>query len=257
MSIDRLSEMTWVEVRDLDRARAVALLPIGAVEAHGPHLPLGTDVIIARAWAESGARKLAARGLQPLLVPPLAFTSAGFAASFPGTLSVRPETVAALLVDIATSLHRGGIATLALANAHLDPEHLEALRAACEAIRERGLMTVVFPDITKRPWGGRLSDEFRSGASHAGQYEGSIVLACAPELVREAIRRELTPNPASLSDAIKDGKRTFKDAGGPEAYFGYPAQATTDEGLETIDILGSILEEAVLQAIEHEGTGTP
>lgn len=257
MRIDRLSDLTWVDVRDLDGARVVALLPIGAVEAHGPHLPLATDVIIARAWAESGARKLAAHRFHPLLLPPVAFTTAAFAAAFPGTISVRPATVAALLVDIATSLHRGGLGTLALVNAHFDPAHLEALGAACDAIRERELMTVVFPDLTKRPWGGRLTDEFKSGASHAGQYEGSIVMARAPELVREAIRGALPPNPASLSDAIRDGNRTFTEAGGPEAYFGDPARATAEEGLATIDVLGSILEEAVLQAVEHEATEAP
>jgi creatinine amidohydrolase len=252
MRIDRLSELTWVDVRELDGARVVALLPIGAVEAHGPHLPLATDVIIARAWAESGARKLAAHGFHPLLLPPVAFATA-----FAGTISVRPATVAALLVDIATSLHRGGLRRLALVNAHFDPAHLEALGAARDAIRDRELMTVVFPDLTTRPWGGRLTDEFKSGASHAGQYEGSIVLAHAPELVREAIRRALPPNPASLSDAIRDGNRTFTEAGGPEAYFGDPARATAEEGLATIDVLGSILEEAVLQAVEHEATEAP
>ena len=48
MPVHRFAEMTWEEVRDLDRSSAVAILPVGAVEAHGPHLPLGTDVVIVR-----------------------------------------------------------------------------------------------------------------------------------------------------------------------------------------------------------------
>ena len=241
--------MTWEEVRDLDGERTIAILPTGATEAHGPHLPLATDVLIADAMAEAGAERLAGRGLDALILPALAYTHAGFAAEFPGTISIRAETVAALMVDIATSLHRHGMATLALANAHLDPDHLAALRAAGEAVTDRGLMSIVFPDLTRRPWGGRLTEEFRSGAAHAGQYEGSILMACAPESVREDIQRELEPNPASLSAAIREGKRTFPEAGGGRAYFGYPAQATAAEGLETITILGEILEEAVLEAI--------
>jgi creatinine amidohydrolase len=210
---------------------------------------LATDVLIAEAMAEAGAERLAARGLDALILPGLAYTHAGFAVGFPGTISARAETVAALMVDIATSLHRHGIATLALANAHLDPDHLAALHAACEAIRDRGLMTIAFPDLTKRPWGGRLTDEFRSGAAHAGQYEGSILMACAPRLVREEVQRELEPIPISLSASIAEGKRTFQEAGGERAYFGYPARATAAEGEETISILGGILEEAVLEAI--------
>lgn len=249
MAVFRLAEMTWEEVGDLDGERTMAILPIGATEAHGPHLPLATDVLIADAMAEAGAERLAGRGLDALILPALAYTHAGFAAGFAGTISIRAETVAALMVDIATSLHRHGMATLALANAHLDPEHLAALRAGVEAVTDRGLMSIVFPDLTRRPWGGRLTEEFRSGAAHAGQYEGSILMACAPELVREDIQRELEPNPVSLSAAIAEGKRTFPEAGGARAYFGYPAGATAAEGLETILILGEILEEAVLDAI--------
>lgn len=249
MAIHRLGEVTWEEVRGLDRERAVAILPVGATEAHGPHLPLCTDVLIARAMAEAAARRLSGRGLEILLLPALPYSTARFAAGFPGTISVRAETAAALVVDVATSLHRAGIGTFALANAHLDPDHLGALHAAVDALRERGLMTLVFPDLTRRPWGSRLTEEFRSGACHAGRFEGSVVLARAPELVREEIRRGLEENPASLSVAIREGARDFRAAGGPRAYFGDPAAATAEEGEETIEALGSILEDAVAEAL--------
>ncbi|HWN67087.1 MAG TPA: creatininase family protein, partial [Haliangium sp.] len=58
MPVLRLAEMTWEELRDVPRERAVAILPVGATEAHGPHLPLGTDVIIAEAMARRGAERL-------------------------------------------------------------------------------------------------------------------------------------------------------------------------------------------------------
>jgi len=72
----------------------------------------------------------------------------------------------------------------------------------------------------------RLGDEFKSGACHAGSYETSLVLAASPFLVREEIATELDENPISLSRAIRDGKKTFLQAGGPQAYFGDPASAT-------------------------------
>src|SRR5262252_10209304 len=95
MPIRELAEMTWEEVRDLDRSRAVAVLPVGALEAHGPHLPLATDVWIAEAMARAGADKLVARGLEVLLLPALAYTTAPFAADFPGTVSIDPAAVTA------------------------------------------------------------------------------------------------------------------------------------------------------------------
>jgi len=246
MSVLRLADTTWERVRDLDRASAVAILPIGATEAHGPHLPLDTDVTIAGAMAEAAARELSTREIDVLLLPPLAYTPAGFAADFPGTIDVRPETSIALISDIAASLARGGIGTLAIANSHFDPGHLEALYAAVVAIREGGLVAVVFPDVTRRPWGSRLTEEFRSGACHAGRYEGSIVLARTPEKVDEAAMSELPANPISLADAIAADKRSFAEAGGGRAYFGAPAEASREEGEATIEVLGQILAEAVV-----------
>jgi creatinine amidohydrolase len=227
----------------------VAILPAGAVEAHGPHLPLSTDRIIAAAMAGEGARRLAARGFAALLLPGVDYTAAGFAAAFPGTVPVRRSTAAALFADIAAGLGRHGIRTLAIANAHFDPDHLGAIYDAIEEIRRTGGPAVAFPDLTRKPWALRLGEEFLSGACHAGRYEGSIVLARRRPLVRDAIRRRLPANPASLSRAIRRGLGTFEEAGGPQAYFGDPAAATAAEGEETVAVLGAILEEAVLAVL--------
>ena len=223
--------------------------PTGATEAHGPHLPLDTDVTIADAMAEAGGRLLDGAGLDVAILPALAYTPARFAAAFAGTINIRPETTASLIVDIGTSLHRNGIGTLAIANAHFDPAHLEALHLAAEAIRERGLLSIAFPDVTRKPWGSRLTAEFRSGACHAGRYEGSIVLACTPERVDVDTMMGLPANPASLSDAIRRGQNTFAEAGGERAYFGSPSEATAEEGVATIEILGQILAESVQEVI--------
>lgn len=249
MPVQELAQLTWEEVRDLDRGRTVAILPVGAVEAHGPHLALETDVVIATAMARAGGERLARQGYGVLLLPALPYTTAGFAAAFPGTISVSNVTVTALLVDIARSLSQQSFRLLAIANAHLDPEHLTALHEAVTLGRADRLLPIVFPDLTRKPWGSRLGDEFKSGACHAGQFESSIVLAAQPERVREPARRALAPNPSSISRAIKGGKRTFAEAGGPQAYFGDPAAASAEEGSRLIGALGSILEEAVLAEI--------
>lgn len=249
MPVRRLAEMTWEEVRDLPPRGVVAILPVGALEAHGPHLPLDTDVIIAEAMAEAGGRRLAAKGIEVLLLPSLPFTSAGFAAEFPGTVHIRARLVRELVGEVARSLGEHGVELFALANAHLDPEHLASLRAACEEIGAEGRIAVAFPDLTRRRWAERLTEEFRSGACHAGRFEGSVVLAARPGSVREEVAAALPPNPASLVDAIREGKSTFREAGGPRAYFGYPADARAEEGEETIEVLGEILAEAVREAL--------
>jgi creatinine amidohydrolase len=244
MPVWELSSLSWERVAALDRGRAVAVLPVGAMEAHGPHLPLGTDDVIAAAMARAGAERLAAAGRDVLLLPPLSWTPAPFAADFPGTLSIRPGTLTALVTDIGRGIAGWGVPVLAIANAHLDPAHLAALAAAVAELRGAGLR-VAFPDLTRRPLAERLSAEFRSGACHAGSYETGIVLAARPELVDDAARADLPPITRSLVDAIRAGQRTFREAGGERAYFGDPAAASAAEGRAMIAALGEILAEAV------------
>jgi len=267
-------------VRTPPGLRVVAVLPVGAVEAHGPHLPLTTDVTIAAAAAEAALDGLRRLGLRPMLLPPLPYTAAPFAAGFPGTISVQPATFAALLEDVAASLERQGVDALVVVNAHLDPAHLTAIRDVVRAreaaamdgpSRHRGEipaqrrddpparpaasaqhrrpMPVIHPDLTARRWASRLTDEFKSGACHAGCYETSVVMAAAPELVREDERRGLVENPASLSAAIREGAATFEEAGVAAAYCGDPAAATRKEGENTIAVLGGIVVDAVEEVL--------
>jgi len=245
----KLGDLTWPEAEAAWKSGAVAVLPVGATEAHGPHLPIQTDVVIAEAMAREGARLLEAQGIRTLILPSIAYSVAEYAGGFAGTLSISPEAASTVLLDLAKALARQGARCLAVANAHLEPAHIASIAATVEHVRQTGLLPVAFPDVTRKPWALRLSEEFRSGACHAGRYEGSIVMAERPDLVREEVRKKLPPNPASLSTAIREGKRTFAEAGGPEAYFGWPADATAEEGRRTVAILGGILEEAVMNCL--------
>jgi creatinine amidohydrolase len=233
----------------------VAVIPVGAIEAHGPHLPLGTDVVIAEGMARSGAERIASRGFETVLLPAISFTAAPFAAAFPGTVPAAPTTVAALLLDVARALTQQGFAALVVANAHLDPAHLESLAEVMARGTREKLLPVICPDLTRKPWALRLGDEFRSGACHAGRYEGSLVMALRPELVREEIRATLAPNPNSLSSAIREGRRTFEESGGPRAYFGWPAEASAQEGRVTLQTLGDILAEALFTVLSPREAG--
>lgn len=246
MPVRELAQLTWQEVGATDRERAAAILPIGALEAHGPHLPLATDVLIAEAMARACAERLSARGMDALLLPSLVYAPAPFAADFPGTVTLDPAALTAQITGIAESLARHDFDLLAIANSHLDPAHLGAIHAAIGQIKQDGRLRVAYPDITQRPWATRLTSEFRSGACHAGRYETSIIMALRPEWVHESLRVNLPPNARSLSAAIAAGQKSFVEAGGPRAYFGSPGEATAEEGRSTIALLGTILEEAVM-----------
>jgi creatinine amidohydrolase len=238
----RLDRMTYEDVRAIVDAGAYALLPCGATEAHGPHLPLATDVIIAETGALWAADVLSREKIRALVLPPVAYSVTEYASEFSGTISLSPETCRAFVRDCILGATRSGFLGVTICNAHLEPLHIETLRnAVADAIAAGAKAS--FPDVTKKPHALRLGEEFKSGACHAGRYETSLVLAADPFIVRQDVAIELPPNPTSLSRAIKDGKKTFLEAGGPRAYFGDPALATTAEGTvlyhEMADIFAS------------------
>ena len=244
------AENNWPSVRDALRngRKAVAILPCGATEAHGPHLPLNTDVIISETMAAYALPALAQHGYATTILPPLAYMPAGYAEAFPGTVTVSAATAKALMLDIAMSLKAQGFACLALANSHFDPANVAMLREVADEIRRRGL-PVAFPDFTRRRLAQTLTAEFQSGACHAGQYETSLIMAARPDLVNETARRQLKDNPTSLTDAFAKGARNFSEAGGPDAYFGYPSNASPTEGLESFNIMAGALVGAIMEAI--------
>jgi creatinine amidohydrolase len=251
MPVHELRAMVWPDVEALPADRTVAILPTGAIEAHGPHLPLGTDIVIAEAMARAGAARLSSSGLHVLLLPALCYAPAPFAAGFAGTIDTPPAATTAVVVGIARSLAAHGIRVVAVANAHHDPAHVAALRAAAAELAPDPSVMLAFPDLTRRRWAERLTDEFRSGACHAGRYEGSIVLAEQPAQVRQDAMRQLPPNARSLVDAIRGGQQSFAAAGGAAAYFGAPADATEAEGRATIETLGLILDEAIRECLKR------
>lgn len=237
----RFAECTWTEIDALDRAATLLLLPAGSTEAHGPHLPLSTDVIISEEMALRAAARLRERGRLALVLPPLAYAVTEFAGAFAGSLTIPRETAATLVADICRAAIGHGFSRLLIANSHLEPDHIASLHDAVAAVREATGVTVAFPDKTRRRWAQRLTPEFQSGACHAGSYESSIVMRARPDLVRESIRRKLPPVEISLSDAIRAGKRSFVEIGGDRAYFGRPAEATAEEGDATLDALADML----------------
>ncbi len=225
-----LAELTWPEARDEQRAGALVLIPIGATEAHGPHLPLGTDVYLSEELARRAARVIEQSGARVIIAPSISYSVAEYASEFSGTVSISNSAAVQVLADACVSLMKQGFEQICLVNNHLEPAHVESLNAAAAAVEARTGRKIAFPDQTVRRWARTLTEEYKRGACHAGQYETSLLLAARPDLVRDSIRAQLAPKPIDLAVAMKSGIKTFVAAGADQAYFGTPAQATAEEG---------------------------
>ena len=241
------AKLTWPEARELFAADPVALLPVGATEAHGPHLPLDTDVTIAVAQATRAAEMLAAEGVKPTVMPPVAYSLAQFAFGFPGTITVRPSTLWNLVEDIVESLEQHGVRRVVLCNSHLELQHVKLLRGVVvdHAKNTERHAQLLFPDITRRRWASTLGEEFLSGECHAGRYETSIVMAADDESVRHDERKKLEPKTVGLIEKMLGGAKDFQEIGADEAWCGDPASATADEGERLIQQLATVTVETI------------
>jgi creatinine amidohydrolase len=246
-----LAQLTWQEAQALAAQRPVILLPVGATEAHGPHLPLGTDVYLSEELARRVHAALLARGRNSAIAPSLSYAVTDFAGGFAGTVSLDAATATAQLVGVLTGLARSGFTRVCLVNSHLEAAHIASLHAACAQAAARTGHKVAFPDHTARRWARTLTDEYKRGDCHAGRYETALLLAAQPALVREPIRAGLPANDSGFLTAVHKGAVNFVEAGGPQAYFGDPAQATADEG----EAIYALLQTMVLTVIEETWEG--
>lgn len=219
---------------------AVLLLPVGAVEPHGPHAPLDTDSIISTAVAEAAARELAGDpALRVLVLPPIRYGVTRYAAVFPGAVSISESTLEALVTEVCIGVREQGPHHVVIVNSHFEPEHVAALRRAAERSH-----AVLF-DITRRRVAERLTEEFKSGAAHAGRYETSLVLHARPELVDAERMRTLPSHFVDMPTAMASGKNDFIAMDMHEAYCGAPAEASAAEGASTLATLSALLVELI------------
>lgn len=243
MSSVQAAALTWEEISEAASSGAVALLPVGSTEAHGPHLPLDTDVRIAEEVAKRAQGKLARLGAPAVIFPSLAYGVTEFAAAFPGTVGIRAETLRGLVADVCSSLLGQGFGKVVLVNHHLEPAHFAVLHEVAALF---GPHRVVVPDHRRRPVAPTLGEEFCRGGSHAGRYETSLVLAADPSRVR-AVAGDLPVLDVDLAQAIRQGAKTFSEIGGDRAYFGDPAGATAEEGDALYDLLSDQVVDLVLE----------
>ena len=224
----------------------IALVPVGSTEPHGPHLGLGTDIVISAAACVRAHELIEQRGtMAAVIAPAVGYGVTECAAGFSGAVSIPAAVLTAYLAAICDGLLATGIRHVCLVNNHLEPAHDAAVRAVLVGRDKK--VSVACP-LTKK-WARTLSAEFKSGECHAGRYETSIMMAAAPELVVEALRTRLPAVPISLSERLAAGVMTFEAMGMTAAYAGDPAAATIAEGDQLIQRLGEMVVGEVLEAL--------
>jgi creatinine amidohydrolase len=246
-SIYNLEWMTYPQVERLASRTELALLPVGPPEAHGPHLPVGTDLIAARELCERAARELAARGIESLMAPLLPYCLAELASPFPGTITIRAEILAGLVADICQGLSYSGFRRTLIVSGHAEEENLTALRAGAEQAGQAGALVEV------SRWYGYalprllhlLEEDHPEYDIHAGEWETALVLLRAPELVDRTALDALPPNweTRNISERRATGARTFPELGAPEAYYGDPRRATPATAESLYARLGNVVAE--------------
>ncbi|MFO0677258.1 MAG: creatininase family protein [Polyangiaceae bacterium] len=237
--------MTTEDVRTfVEGGDAVVLVPVGSVEPHGPHLPLGTDTVISEVVATRAARELRARGTRCVVAPEVPYGVTDYAEGFPGAIGVPADVLTAFLTALAERFVRDGFGHVSFVNNHLEPAQDAAVRAVADRL-PKGRISIACP-LTRR-WGRTLSEEFKKGACHAGRYETSLVMAAGGP-VRDSAR-SLPALTISLSDGIREGLTTFHAMGMDRAYTGAPAEATSAEGDDLYARLVSMTVAEVLEGL--------
>jgi creatinine amidohydrolase len=177
---DYWQDMTTEEFAALDAKRVIAILPVAAIEQHGPHLPVCADACANKAVIERILEQLPTELLVTVL-PMMPVGKSNEHSDFPGTLTLEPETLRRLWTEIAESVHRVGIRKLVLYNTHGGQPQIMDIVARDLRVR-LGMLVVVVNQYSLYPRDLFPEDEMKYGI-HGGSVETSVMLHLRPDLV--------------------------------------------------------------------------
>ncbi len=253
-----LAKMTFPEVERLRSDTSLVILPVGVVEEHGAHLPLGVDSFAAEVYAESAAPHLEAKGYTVIIAPTMNYGVARAAIDFPGTLSLEPETLRSMIVEIGRSLGRHKLNRLVILNGHRDLHHMKALDDARSILVEENSAQVLCvgfasdPEITAACYREGVKQLYKSPRpdreGHGGESETSVALHCFPELVKGDVLKTLDANFDYDIDAFRNETKDYSSISGGRGYFGWPQAATAETGKQLVAIRGQNIANIVLKA---------
>lgn len=242
-----LPEMSGPEIQEALKATQTILIPFGAIEDHGAHLPLGTDVFEAREICRRTAVRLAAQNCPVVVGPVIPFGTSSFHMGFPGTISISATTLLALTKEICLSLYAGGFRNFVLIHGH--DGSLPTMMVAAQEIVD------ATPDATAvvLNWMVALSKVYhtiqrsKKGESHGGEGETSRLLVTHPELVHperstpfhlapEDLRKIQSTESMKTGGGVYYGVRSYK-ALTPHGHIGDPTLAVEDTGNKGYDVI--------------------
>jgi len=222
---------------DAEARATIAMLPVGSFEQHGAHMPLATDTLIAVAVANAVAARTNTNGLVVRQLPPVTIACSHEHVGFAGTVSISATTLAAIVTDIAESLAQQGVEQLIVVNGHGGNYVLANVVQQANAARPGAM--ALFPH--RDDWAdARTAAGMTTNASedmHAGELEGSILLAAWPHYLQD----EWTQ--AWVDDDHTTGERRDLHTLGMSAYtttgiIGRPSLATEAKGQAALQSLG-------------------
>ena len=218
----RLAEMTRTDVARLKR-KPVVLLPIGSIEQHGPHLPLGSDLIqpmavLERVAAETGA----------IIAPPIPYGVVHASRPFPGSVCVSFDALRAYTRDVLSELVRNGFRRVVVVSGHAEGVHLAALRTAAKEVVDRGGADITVLSDYDLVYGSKFSEK-AEGDGHAGKVETSRILAERPDLVKGRGPRGRNRIPPYA--VVRDARRYWPGVSGD------PSKASRALGVEVDSLI--------------------
>jgi creatinine amidohydrolase len=243
----RFEELTSPEVAALDRNRTVLILPLGSVEQHGNHMPVGTDTLLAHSVSLAAAERL--QGKTVVLPPPWY----GFSAHhmrFPGSITLKAETLISVAEDIVGSLVTHGFRRILIVNGHGGNGGVIDLLASTLGHRHYGkarVAALTYFQLAREAIAALRRSE-PGGMGHACEFETSMMQHLRPELV--AIERAAVsyPDPGSrylTTDLLgSSAVRTYHDFGdlSESGTLGDPSLATAEKGARFYDaVLGELV----------------
>ena len=239
--VRRIGDLTTRQILALDRSRTVVILPGGMLEEHGPYLPAFTDGILSERLTTALANGIARQrpGWTVLVFPPVAIGASGSNEIgrqyvFPGTYAIRPSTLRATFVDLATELGNQGFRWIFVVHVHGSPLHIGAIDDAGDFFHDTfgGTMVNLWGRIpVLAGWGGAMSvmtaeAKAADGLSlHAGADEHSLMLHLRPDLVARDYRQAPTIAGANYDEAFAVARRD-----GWPGYLGAPRFGTAALG---------------------------
>ena len=238
-----LPYLSWTEIAGLpDKENTVIVLPTGATEQHGPHLPCAVDTVISAGVVGHALARLDA-AVPAYAMAPITYGKSEEHLHFPGTITLTGETLLATMNEIGESVYRAGFRKLLIVNGHGGQP--QVMEMAARELRLRHGDFIVVPSFTWRVpnvAGQYLSDKEKKLAMHAGHAETAIMLALAPDTVR--MDRAVTNYPPVFGSPLlsPDGRpacawsaRDF----GPSGIIGDPLPATAAQGHAILDSLAT------------------